>query len=58
MQRQKSVKQSYEKLASRLAAATTACNVLAETVPKPFYSAPDSGILKNLLAECEDSYFW
>lgn len=36
----------------------TQVNKLAETVPKPFYSAPDQNILKNLLPECEDSFFW
>lgn len=27
-------------------------------MPKPFYSAPDVNILKQLLPECEDSHFW
>ena len=58
MQRKQGVKQSYEKLATRLSSALEQVNKLAETVPKPFYSAPDTNILKNLLPECEDSYFW
>jgi hypothetical protein len=58
MQRQKSSKQSYDKLTERLSLAMEQVNKLAETVPKPFYSAPDQNILKNLLPECEDSFFW
>jgi len=45
-------------LANRLTVALEQVNKLAETVPKPFYSAPDANILKNLLPECEDSFFW
>ena len=34
-------------------------NGLCETTPTPAYSAaPDPNILKNLLAECEDSDYW
>ena len=34
-------------------------NRLCETTPTPQYAAaPDQGILKNLLPECEDSEFW
>lgn len=58
MQRKQSAKGSYDKLQNRLSSALEAVNKLAETVPKPFYSAPDQSILKNLLAEAEDSYFW
>jgi len=58
MQRKQSSKQSYDKLTERLSHAMEQVNKLAETVPKPFYSAPDQNILKNLLPECEDSFFW
>ena len=58
MQRKQSAKGSYDKLQNRLSSALEPVNKLAETVPKPFYSAPDQSILKNLLPECEDSYFW
>ena len=59
MQRKNTVKQSYEKLQTRLTAALESVNKLTETTPTPAYgSAPDANILKNLLEECEDSYFW
>jgi hypothetical protein len=59
MQRKATVKQSYDKLSTRLTAALEQVNKLTETTPTPIYgSAPDPNILKNLLPECEDSYFW
>lgn len=59
MQRKNTVKQSYEKLAARLAKSLEKVNKLTETTPTPAYAAaPDPNILKNLLEECEDSDFW
>lgn len=59
MQRKTPAKQSYEKLSIRLTSALEQVNKLTETTPTPIYgSAPDVNILKNLLPECEDSYFW
>ena len=59
MQRKGTVKQNFDKLQARLTAALQAVNKLTETTPTPIYgSAPDQNILKNLLEECEDSYFW
>jgi len=59
MQRKQTVKQSYEKLAERVAKSLEQVNKLTETTPTPSYSsAPDPNILKNLLEECEDSDFW
>jgi hypothetical protein len=59
MQRKTAVKQNFDKLQTRLTAALQAVTRLTETTPTPIYgSAPDQNILKNLLEECEDSYFW
>jgi hypothetical protein len=59
MKRSNTVKQSYEKLSTRLNLALTQVTKLTETTPTPIYgAAPDANILKNLLDECEDSYFW
>jgi len=59
MQRKTTAKQSYTKLTDRLTKAIDQVNKLTETTPTPMYgSSPDPNILKNLLEECEDSYFW
>jgi len=59
MQRKGTLKQSFDKLSQRLKLAIDQVNKLTETTPTPNYSAaPDPNILKNLLAECEDSDFW
>jgi hypothetical protein len=59
MQRKQTVKQSYEKLAERIAKSLEQVNKLTETTPTPqFSSAPDQNILKNLMEEVEDSDFW
>jgi hypothetical protein len=59
MERKPTVKKQYEKLTERLAASLKTVNQLCETTPTPAYAAaPDQGILKNLLSECEDSDFW
>ena len=59
MQRKTTAKQSYTKLTDRLTKAIDQVNKLTETTPSPMYgSSPDPNILKNLLEECEDSYFW
>lgn len=55
----KNQKQQYEKLQERLQKSLDAVNKLTETTPTPAYAAaPDPNILKQLLAECEDSDFW
>ena len=59
MQKKSSVKQSYELLEKRVDSALSVVTGLCETTPTPAYSAaPDPNILKNLLAECEDSDYW
>ena len=48
-----------EKLKARVEMSLAVANRLCETTPTPQYAAaPDQGILRNLLPECEDSEFW
>ena len=48
-----------EKLKARVEMSLSVANRLCETTPTPQYAAaPDQGILRNLLVECEDSEFW
>ena len=48
-----------DKLKARVEMSLAVANRLCETTPTPQYAAaPDQGILKNLLPECEDSEFW
>ena len=59
MERKAAVKKNFEKLSERVKTGLTQVNKLCETTPTPAYgAAPDPNILKNLLEECEDSYFW
>lgn len=59
MKKTASIKQSYGKLADRVAKQLELVTKLAESTPTPQYSAaPDQNILKNLVAETEDSDFW
>lgn len=59
MERKAAVKKNFEKLSERVKSSLTQVNKLCETTPTPAYAAsPDPSILKNLLAECEDSDFW
>ena len=59
MKKATSIKQSYGKLADRVAKQLELVTKLVESTPTPQYSAaPDQNILKNLVAETEDSDFW
>lgn len=56
---QNTIKDQYEKLSNRLKENMQHIEKLLEATSVPAYSAvPDHNILKNLLAECEDSEFW
>ena len=59
MERKPAKKNVFDKLNERVSKSLTQVNQLCETTPTPAYAAaPDPNILKNLLAECEDSDFW
>lgn len=56
---QSSFKEQYEKLSQRLKTNVDDVENLVKATSVPGFSAiPDHNILKNLLAECEDSDFW
>jgi len=53
------MKEQYEKLNSRLAQNVEDVDKLMKATSVPSYTAmPDLNVLKDLLAECEDSAFW
>ena len=48
-----------EKLQARIESQLATVTRLCETTPTPQYAAaPDQSIMKNLIAESEDSEFW
>jgi hypothetical protein len=52
-------KEQYEKLQERINKNVTDVEILMKATSVPSYTAvPDINVLKNLLAECEDSEFW
>ena len=59
MQKKSTAKSQLTKLATRIEKALERVNSLCDTTPTPKYSAaPDPTILKDLLAESQDSDFW